>query len=310
MAWAMVFPGQGSQSLGMLDDALPHPVVAATLAQASEILATDVPALMREGPIEQLNRTEWTQPILLAASVALYRLWRAEGGAEPDYMAGHSLGEYSALVCAGALDYVEALALVRERGRLMQSAVPAGVGLMAAILGLEDAKVVEVCRAASGPSGVVEAVNFNAPGQVVIAGHRAAVELAMHACKEAGAKRALELAVSVPAHSSLMQPAAERLAIPLAACHLQRPRITVLHNVDAAPADDVADLQHRLLRQLHQPVQWVATGEALRAREVTQVLECGPGKVLVGLMKRIAGLQALPMDSAAARAEAHAALSA
>ncbi len=308
MAWAMVFPGQGSQSLGMLHDALPHAVVAATLAQASEVLGCDVPALMRDGPLEQLNRTEWTQPILLAASVALYRLWRAEGGAEPDYMAGHSLGEYSALVCAGALDYAEALQLVRERGRLMQSAVPAGVGLMAAILGLEDAKVVEICRAASAEQAVVEAVNFNAPGQVVIAGHRAAVIAAMDACKAAGAKRALELAVSVPAHSSLMQPAAQQLAVSLAACQLRLPQIRVLHNIDAAPASDVADLQQRLLRQLYHPVQWVATGEALRAHAVTQVLECGPGKVLVGLMKRIDGLQVLPLDGEAARAEAHAAL--
>ncbi len=306
MVWAMVFPGQGSQSVGMLADAWQHPVVASCLAEASDVLALDVLALMREGPLERLNRTELTQPLLLAASVALYRLWRAEGGAQADCMAGHSLGEYSALVCAGALDYHQALSLVRERGRLMQAAVAEGLGLMAAILGLDDAAVVQACASIDSQLGVVEAVNFNMSGQVVIAGHKAAVLAAMEACRQAGAKRALELSVSVPSHSSLMRSAAQALAPALAACSVQMPQIPVLHNVDADVAHSVDDLQERLLRQLYSPVQWVATAQALRARGVDRVLECGPGKVLSGLLKRVEGLQVLPLDQAAARAEAHA----
>lgn len=296
MALACVFPGQGSQSIGMLQElAAAHAVVQDTFATASQVLGYDLWKLVQEGPEEELNQTARTQPAMLAAGVAVWRVWRAQGGAEPGVMAGHSLGEYTALVCADALGFEDAVALVAERGRLMQDAVPAGEGAMAAILGLDDDQVRAVCvEAAQGE--IVAAVNFNSPGQVVVAGHAAAVQRAMAAAKQAGAKRALPLAVSAPSHCALMRPAAERLAERLATVSFKTPRIPVLHNADVAAYTDVAALRDALVRQLYQPVRWVETIQAMRARGVSRVLECGPGKVLAGLIKRIdATLVALPV---------------
>ncbi len=284
---AIVFPGQGSQSIGMsraLAEAFP--LVRHTYQEASDALGLDLWKLVDEGPAEDLNRTENTQPAMLTAGVAVWRVWKAQGGADPLVMAGHSLGEYSALVAGGALPLARAVTLVADRGRYMQNAVPEGEGAMAAILGLDDDQVRELCRAAAGDE-VVEAVNFNAPGQVVIAGRRAAVERAMALAKEKGAKRALPLPVSVPSHSSLMEPAAKRLAARLDAEELEVPRIPVLHNVDVAPAATLADLVQKLVAQLHNPVRWVETIQAMPGRGVEKVLEFGPGKVLTGLGKRI-----------------------
>ena len=287
MALAFVFPGQGSQSVGMLKElAAAHAVVQETFATASQVLGYDLWSLVQNGPEEELNQTAKTQPAMLAAGAAVWRVWRAQGGAEPAVMAGHSLGEYTALVCADALGFEDAVALVAERGRLMQEAVPAGLGAMAAILGLEDDQVRAVCAAAA-QGEIVSAVNFNSPGQVVVAGHTAAVQRAMAAAKEAGAKRALALAVSAPSHCALMLPAAERLAERLATVTIDVPRIPVLHNADVASYNDAAAIRAALVRQLHQPVRWVETIQAMRARGVSKVLECGPGKVLAGLIKRI-----------------------
>jgi [acyl-carrier-protein] S-malonyltransferase len=284
---AIVFPGQGSQSIGMLSElAESEPLIKETFTQASDVLGYNLWQLTQDGPEEELNRTDKTQPAMLAAGVAVWRAWQHAGGAAPGVMAGHSLGEYTALVCAGALEFTDAVSLVEERGRCMQSAVPAGVGAMAAILGLEDATVVDVCeRAAEGE--VVSPVNFNSPGQVVIAGNAAAVQRAMGLAKEAGAKRALPLAVSVPSHCSLMQPAAEQFAERLVQTVINTPSIAVMQNVDAKLHDQPGMIRENLKKQLYCPVQWVLSVQNLGARGVTRIVEAGPGKVLAGLCKRI-----------------------
>ncbi|SDT42783.1 [Acyl-carrier-protein] S-malonyltransferase [Pseudomonas asplenii] len=285
---AFVFPGQGSQSLGMLAElGAQYPLILETFAEASQALGYDLWALTQQGPEEQLNQTDKTQPAILTASVALWRLWLAEGGQRPAYVAGHSLGEYSALVAAGSLSLADAVRLVERRGQLMQEAVPAGQGAMAAILGLDDAVVVAVCAdAAQGE--VVSAVNFNSPGQVVIAGAKAAVERAMEACKAKGAKRALPLPVSVPSHCELMRPAAERFAESVAAIDWQAPQIPLVQNVSAGVAADLDSLKRDLLEQLYKPVRWVECVQYLAAQGATELVECGPGKVLAGLNKRCA----------------------
>ncbi|WP_191833377.1 ACP S-malonyltransferase [Pseudomonas fluorescens] len=285
---AFVFPGQGSQSLGMLAElGAQYPLVIDTFREASEALGYDLWALTQEGPEEQLNQTDKTQPAILTASIALWRLWLAEGGARPAFVSGHSLGEYSALVAAGSLSLGDAVKLVKRRGELMQEAVPAGQGAMAAILGLDDAVVVGICtEAAQGE--VVSAVNFNSPGQVVIAGAKAAVERAMEACKAAGAKRALPLPVSVPSHCELMRPAAERFAESVNAIDWQAPQIPLVQNVSAAVAADLDTLKRDLLEQLYKPVRWVECVQTLAANGAVQLVECGPGKVLAGLNKRCA----------------------
>lgn len=284
---AFVFPGQGSQSVGMLADlAGAHPVVRSTFDEASVALGLDLWALAQNGPEADLNRTENTQPALLAAGVAVFRAWQAAGGRAPDYLAGHSLGEYTALVAAGAMSLADGVRLVAERGRLMQAAVPAGEGAMAAILGLEDELVLQCCAAASA-AGVVEAVNFNAPGQVVIAGSTAAVTLAIEKLKAAGAKRALPLPVSVPSHCALMQPAAEKLRSTLEAITFNTPAIPVVQNVAARIEADVPAMREALILQLYRPVLWVQCMETLAGLGVVRALECGPGKVLCGLNKRI-----------------------
>ncbi|MGD8274541.1 MAG: ACP S-malonyltransferase [Thiohalocapsa sp.] len=284
---AILFPGQGSQSVGMLADlADVHAEVHATFAEASEVLGRDLWAIAAEGPAEELNRTEITQPAMLCAGVAVWRCWQARGGPVPAAVAGHSLGEYSALVCAGALDFSDAVGLVAERARLMQHAVPAGTGAMAAILGLDDDRVRAVCAEQAGTE-VLEPVNFNAPGQVVIAGHKAAVERGAAAAKAAGAKRAVVLAVSVPSHCALMQDSAAQLAERLATTPLRLPAVPLLHNASAATAADVQELRTLLARQIYSPVRWVETVQALRGMGITTALEAGPGKVLTGLGKRI-----------------------
>lgn len=286
-SFAFVFPGQGSQSVGMLKAlADSHRTVTNTFAEASAVLDLDLWSLVQDGPVEELNLTHNTQPAMLAAGVAVWRLWQERGGLPPMAMAGHSLGEYSALVCAGALRFSDAVALVAERGRLMQQAVPAGSGAMAAIIGLEDQRVREVCAQAA-QTEVVEAVNFNSPGQVVIAGDKAAVERAMGLAKDAGAKRALPLPVSVPSHCGLLKPAAERLRERLAQVDLAAPKIPVLHNVNVSESRDTAELRELLARQLYSPVRWVEIVQELRRRGVATLVEAGPGKVLSGLSRRI-----------------------
>lgn len=290
---AYVFPGQGSQSVGMLADvAAIYPVVTETFAEASVVLGYDLWQLVQQGPVEQLNETHRTQPALLTASVALFRILQQAGVPAPDYFAGHSLGEYSALVCAGVLNFADAVALVAARGEYMQQAVPTGVGGMAAIIGLTDDQVVAACAEVAADE-VVAAVNFNSPGQVVIAGHSAAVARASEACKARGAKRALPLPVSVPSHCALMQPAAEQLAARLAQLTLQAPTIPVINNVDVAAEQQPDAIRDALVRQLYSPVRWTETVTWLAAQGVTEVIEIGPGKVLTGLNKRIVdGLQA------------------
>ncbi len=284
---AFVFPGQGSQSLGMLAAlAEASPEVKTTFAEASDALGEDLWTLCQEGPEDVLNRTDRTQPAMLAAGVAVWRAWLGRDGKQPAFMAGHSLGEYSALVCAGALSFADAVRLVAERGRFMQEAVPEGQGAMAAILGLDDAAVRQVCADAA-QGAVVEAVNFNAPGQVVVAGNRDAVDRACEAAKAAGAKRALPLPVSVPSHCALMKPASERLAQALADVSVSSPTIPVVHNVDVSLAASPDAIRERLVQQLYQPVRWVETVEWLAAQGVTRLVEAGPGKVLAGLAKRI-----------------------
>lgn len=283
----MMFPGQGSQALGMLADlAAARPVVTETFAEASEALGEDLWRLAQDGPEETLNRTEHTQPVLLAASVAVYRAWLDAGGTAPAVAAGHSLGEYSALVAAGTIGLADATRLVRLRGRAMQSAVPEGTGSMAAILGLDDADVERCCAEAAG-DGVVSAANFNAPGQVVIAGDAAAVARAIEACKAAGAKRAMALAVSVPSHCALMSDAVAHLSEALDDISFAAPTFPVIQNVDAAASADVDGIRSRLLDQLHAPVRWTACVEAMKAAGAERLLECGPGKVLSGMIKRI-----------------------
>lgn len=294
---AFVFPGQGSQSLGMLaEHAAQQSVVTDTFAEASSALGYDLWALC-QGSEEQLNQTDKTQPAILTASIALWRLWLAEEGARPAFVAGHSLGEYSALVAAGSLPFADAVKLVELRGQLMQQAVPAGTGGMAAILGLDDADVLAACAdAAQGE--VVSAVNFNAPGQVVIAGSAAAVERAVEACKAKGAKRAMPLPVSVPSHCDLMRPAAERFAEAITGSAWQTPNIALVQNVSAAIVTDLEVLQRDLLAQLYSPVRWVETIVALSERGVTDLVECGPGKVLSGLNKRcVKGINTYNLDT-------------
>jgi [acyl-carrier-protein] S-malonyltransferase len=284
---AIVFPGQGSQSVGMLSELhQQYDVVKNTFAEASAALGYDLWALVTNGPEADLNETHRTQPALLTASVAVWRLWQQQGGAQPAYFAGHSLGEYSALVCAGGLSLADAVKLVEKRGNYMQLAVPAGVGAMSAIIGLDDAAIATACeQAAQGE--VVSPVNYNSPGQVVIAGHKAAVERAGELCKAAGAKRALPLPVSVPSHCALMRPAAEKLATDLTALNFNDAVIPVVNNVDVTIAANANAVKDALVRQLHSPVRWTETIEWLAAQGVTDVLELGAGKVLSGLIKRI-----------------------
>lgn len=293
---AFIFPGQGSQSVGMLAAiAAARPKVIDTFAEASGALGYDLWSLVQKGTEEHLNQTRHTQPALLSAGVALWRIWEAEEGPRPAVMAGHSLGEYTALVCSNALDFADAVTLVAERGRLMQEAVPTGQGAMAAVLGLEDEMVRAVCAEAS-QGEVLAAANYNAPGQVVIAGTSAAVERGVALAKEKGAKRALILPVSVPSHCELMRPAAEKLADYLKKVTLHSPAIPVIHNVDVTMHDSPEQIRSVLVRQLYSPVRWVETIQAMAERGVTTVVECGPGKVLAGLNKRIVKqMTALPL---------------
>jgi [acyl-carrier-protein] S-malonyltransferase len=284
---AIVFPGQGSQSTGMLSAlATDYSQVVETFDLASDVLGYDLWQLVQDGPEEELNETDKTQPAMLAAGVAVWRVWQDAGGANPALMAGHSLGEYTALVCAGALDFQDAVSLVAERGRCMQSAVPAGSGAMAAILGLEDAAVAAVCEQAADGE-VVSPVNYNSPGQVVIAGRTDAVLRAMALAKEAGARRAVQLPVSVPSHCALMRPAAEQFAGRLSQTEIRTPAIRVMQNVDATLHDDPDSIRENLSRQLYSPVQWVASVQAMAEQGVNRIIEAGPGKVLTGLCKRI-----------------------
>ena len=290
MPFAFVFPGQGSQAVGMLDAWGDHPAVRATLAEANAALGEDIAALIQAGPKEQLDLTTYTQPVMLTAAIACYRAWLAEGGARPAAVAGHSLGEYSALVAAGVLSLADALRLVRLRAQAMQQAVPVGQGAMAAILGLDAAAVREGCAQAAAASGeVVEAANFNDPKQTVISGSRAGVAKGCELLKTMGAKRALPLAVSAPFHCALMKPAAERLRERLREVHFNTPLIPVLNNIDVAAPVDADAIRDALYRQAFGPVRWVEVVQALRARGLTRIVECGPGKVLAGMVKRIDG---------------------
>ncbi len=303
MTVAFVFPGQGSQSVGMMASlAGMDPVVRRTFDQASSVLGFDLWTLVQEGPKERLDATEYTQPAMLAAGVATWRLWHDRGGIEPSVVSGHSLGEFTALVCAQALEFTAAIDLVRFRGQVMQEAMPVGEGAMAAVLGLEDAQVEEVCRDAA-QGDVVEAVNFNSPGQVVIAGQTSAVQRAIELAKSRGARKVIPLPVSVPSHSSLMRGAGERLAQRLAAIEVRTPRIRCLSPVDVAVHDQPADIRRHLSQQLSRPVQWWATVRAIGKLGVSQMIECGPGKVLTGLNRRIEkrpGLEFLALEDPAA----------
>jgi [acyl-carrier-protein] S-malonyltransferase len=284
---AFVFPGQGSQSLGMLAElAELHPQIHDTFREASDGAGVDLWALSQSGPDEMLNRTEYTQPALLAAGVAVWRLWQQRDGTQPSMLAGHSLGEYSALVAAGALSLRDAAHLVRIRGQLMQDASPAGVGAMAAVLGADDVLVQDVCKEISGTEVVVPA-NYNSPGQIVIGGHAAAVDRALALLAERGARKAVKLAVSVPSHTPLMREAANRLSETMAGMQWHEPRTPVVQNVDAEVHDGVQAIRDALVRQLYLPVQWTSCVQALAARGITRIAECGPGKVLAGLSRRI-----------------------
>ncbi len=286
MKIAFIFPGQGSQSVGMMQGWGDRVEVHDTFVEASDALSQDLWSLVTAGPADLLNQTVNTQPAMLAADIAAWRVWQAAGGVMPALLAGHSLGEYAALVAAGALDFSDAIRLVRFRAEAMQAAVPEGVGAMAAILGLDDDAVRAVCAEAAAGE-VVEAVNLNSPGQVVIAGNKAAVERAMVLAKEKGAKRALPLPVSVPSHSSLMRPAAEQLLAHLQEVTITAPNIPVLHNTDVQSHAEPDAIRVALAKQLHTPVRWVETVLALKAAGIERVIECGPGKVLAGLNKRI-----------------------
>jgi len=314
-SFAFVFPGQGSQAVGMLDAWGDHPVVRQTVQEASDALGEDLGQLIHDGPKESLALTTNTQPVMLLAGVAAYRAWRAEGGAVPVAVAGHSLGEYSALVASGVLTLAQAVPLVRLRAQAMQEAVPVGQGAMAAILGLDTARVVEGCAQATASFGagspeVVEAVNFNDPAQTVIAGSKAGVEKACEVLKGLGAKRALLLAVSAPFHSSLMKPAAERLKAKLAETALAAPQIPVVNNIDVAVQTEPDAIRDALYRQAFGPVRWVECVAALKARGVSTLVECGPGKVLAGMVKRIdAELQSAALYDPATLAEVKALLS-
>jgi [acyl-carrier-protein] S-malonyltransferase len=300
-ALAFVFPGQGSQSVGMLAAlAAQSPIVRGTFDEASSVLGYDLWQLCQTGPAEELNTTERTQPAMLAAGIATWRLWQERKGAVPALVTGHSLGEFTALVAAGAIDFGACVDLVRFRGRAMQEAVPAGQGAMAALLGLEDAEVEAACAEAAQAGGVVEAVNYNSPGQVVIAGEKAAVLRAIEIAKTRGAKRAIELPVSVPSHSSLMKAAGGRLGERLASTEIRAPRIRYLSAVDAREHDAPDDIRGLLVRQLSSPVRWTATVAALGAAGARQIVECGPGGVLAGLVKRITRggeIQTFPLES-------------
>ena len=296
--FAMVFPGQGSQTVGMLAElAGDYPIVQETFKQASEVLGYDLWQLVQEGPAEELNKTWQTQPALLTASVAVYRVWQQKyPELKPEVMAGHSLGEYSALVCAGVLDFQDAVKLVELRGKLMQQAVPEGTGAMYAIIGLDNDAIINACKQAE-QGEVVSAVNFNSPGQVVIAGAKAAVERAAALCKEAGAKRALPLAVSVPSHCALMKPAADQLSVSLESITLKAPVVAVLNNVDVKAETDAVAIRNALVRQLYSPVRWTETVEKIAQNGVEVLVEVGPGKVLNGLTKRIVdSLQAVSVN--------------
>ncbi|MGC8503855.1 MAG: ACP S-malonyltransferase [Acidithiobacillus sp.] len=284
---AFVFPGQGSQSLGMLADlASIHPLVQEVFADASAALGVDLWQLAQEGPVERLNQTRLTQPAMLAAGYAVYRVWEEEGGSAPDFVAGHSLGEYTALVVAEALDFADAVRLVAERGRLMQEAVPEGMGGMAAVIGLGDDEIRQLCQQ-EAQGDVLAPANFNAPGQVVVAGTQAAVERLMEAARAVGAKRVVPLPVSVPSHCALMQGAAEAFRVPLAATTLRRPKVMVVHNVDVQSHNDDAAIREALVRQIYSPVRWTESIRYLARQGATTFLELGPGRVLSGLGKRI-----------------------
>ncbi|MBE4973487.1 ACP S-malonyltransferase [Serratia sp. X3] len=285
--FAFVFPGQGSQAVGMLAElAAQFPIVEETFGEASSALGYDLWQLVQQGPAEELNKTWQTQPALLAASVAIFRVWQQQGGEAPALMAGHSLGEYSALVCAGVLDFKAAIRLVELRGKLMQEAVPEGTGAMYAIIGLDNDAIAKACEE-SAQGQVVSPVNFNSPGQVVIAGNKEAVERAGAACKAAGAKRALPLPVSVPSHCALMKPAADKLAMALQDITFNAPQVPVVNNVDVRTENDPEAIRSALVRQLYSPVRWTESVEFIAAQGVTSLLEVGPGKVLTGLTKRI-----------------------
>ncbi|MFM8918838.1 MAG: ACP S-malonyltransferase [Limnohabitans sp.] len=313
-AFAFVFPGQGSQSVGMLDAWGDHPVVKETLQEASDAMGEDLGALIHDGPKEALGLTTNTQPVMLVSAIAAYRAWLAEGGAKPLAVAGHSLGEYSAWVASGVLTLAQAAPLVRFRAAAMQDAVAVGAGAMAAVLGLEAAKVIEACAQAQatfpvGSGEVVEAVNFNDPGQTVIAGSKAAVEKACEVLKTMGAKRALNLPVSAPFHSSLMKPAAEKLKEKLAATTFSAPQIPVINNIDVTVESDADRIRDALYRQAFGPVRWVECIRAIKAKGITTVVECGPGKVLAGLVKRIdPDMTGLPLFDPASLAEVQGAL--
>jgi len=285
--FAMVFPGQGSQAVGMLADlATENPIVEKTFREASDVLGYDLWQLVQQGPAEELNKTWQTQPALLAASVAIFRVWQEKGGKAPSMLAGHSLGEYSALVCAGVIAFTDAIKLVELRGKLMQEAVPEGTGAMQAIIGLDDAAIAKACEE-SAQGQVVSPVNYNSPGQVVIAGNKEAVERAGAACKAAGAKRALPLPVSVPSHCALMKPAADKLAIALEQLTFNAPAFPVVNNVDVRCETSPEAIRGALVRQLYSPVRWTECVEFMAQQGVTSLLEVGPGKVLTGLTKRI-----------------------
>ncbi|TWX73950.1 ACP S-malonyltransferase [Colwellia sp. C1TZA3] len=283
---AFVFPGQGSQSLAMLADFAENEVIQSTFAEASAALGYDLWQLVQQGPVEKLNQTNFTQPALLTASVAIWRVWHANSSTTPKLLAGHSLGEYSALVCAGVLSLADAVKLVEKRGEFMQASVPEGVGAMAAIIGLDDKIIIDACAKAANDD-VVSAVNFNSPGQVVIAGHKAAVERAGILCKAAGAKRVLPLPVSVPSHCALMKDAAEKLAEEFNNVSFNEPSIPVVNNVDVATENSVEAIKTALIKQLYSPVRWTETIQYLAQQGIEVAIEAGPGKVLQGLLKRI-----------------------
>ncbi len=286
MSIAFVFPGQGSQKVSMLSDFYENQIFIETFAEASQELSYDLLQLAKEGPQEEMNLTEKTQPLLLCSSVALWRIWKEKGGTLPSYMAGHSLGEWSALVCADVVDFSAAIQLVRARGQFMQEAVPVGKGAMAAIIGLEDAVVEEICTQATSSGEICSAVNYNSPGQLVIAGSKLAVENAIEACKKAGAKRALALPVSAPFHTALMKPAADKLSAKVEDTEFRSPQIPIVHNVHAKSESDSQKMKEIMIEQIYSPVRWVACINFLNAAGVSRTVECGPGKVLSGLIKR------------------------
>ena len=284
---ALVFPGQGSQKIGMLADmAAQYPVVEQTFAEASSVLGYDLWDMLQNGAQEDINLTERTQPLLLTASVAIWRIWSEKGGAKPALMAGHSLGEWSALVCSGVVAFTDAVKLVQQRGKFMQAAVPAGEGAMAAIIGLDDDKITAACES-SAQGQVVSAVNFNSPGQVVIAGHAEAVDRGIAACKEAGAKKAMPLPVSAPFHTSLMRPAADQLAEQIRATTFSAPEVLIVHNVNAKTESDPEKIKELMIEQIYNPVLWVDCVKALAEQGIEITVECGPGKTLSGMSKRI-----------------------